>query len=494
VAELPLDEAIPRLRSNEDRFDQFVNGGTSTSFTTTGSVAVPSIRKFLNDKDAEINVSSTGILAQTTTAKNAAQQAQADAETAAGNAADSEAAAAGSASAAAGSASNASDSELAAQQAKVDAETAAGNASDSELAAQQAKADAETAAGNAADSEAAAAGSASDAAGSAGTALSAKGAAESARDTALAAFANFQDQYLGALPDEPTTDLDGSALDGGELYFNTTNGVMNVYTTDAGWVAAYVSATGIPLIANNGSEYDPATFRTNLSLYSKAQIDAHTNATNNPHSVTKAQVGLGNVDNTADANKPVSTAQAAAIAGLQSQIDDLETAVGSISVTIDPWACFPVGHIEYVRDDLTGVEVPPTDQDYRYVKLTAGLTGAAQYNEGCLTSESVSGSAPLVLASATVSLAGSPMNGQTIRLLNTEGRILRPSTSSGTLQNDALQSHTHTVSYLSGSGSNGLPSTGFSVSGNVTTSDHNGRSANETRMKNVGVTAYMRIK
>ena len=33
----------------------------------------------------------------------------------------------------------------------------------------------------------------------------------------------------------------------------------------------------------------------------------------NPHGVTKAQVGLGNVDNTSDANKPVSTAQKAAI-------------------------------------------------------------------------------------------------------------------------------------------------------------------------------------
>ncbi len=33
----------------------------------------------------------------------------------------------------------------------------------------------------------------------------------------------------------------------------------------------------------------------------------------NPHGVTKAQVGLGNVDNTSDANKPVSTAQGQAI-------------------------------------------------------------------------------------------------------------------------------------------------------------------------------------
>ena len=37
-------------------------------------------------------------------------------------------------------------------------------------------------------------------------------------------------------------------------------------------------------------------------------IRAHTQLTNNPHLVTKEQVGLGNVDNTTDMDKPVSTA------------------------------------------------------------------------------------------------------------------------------------------------------------------------------------------
>jgi hypothetical protein len=41
---------------------------------------------------------------------------------------------------------------------------------------------------------------------------------------------------------------------------------------------------------------------------------AHTSRTDNPHNTTKAQVGLGNADNTKDMDKPVSTAQAAAIA------------------------------------------------------------------------------------------------------------------------------------------------------------------------------------
>lgn len=45
----------------------------------------------------------------------------------------------------------------------------------------------------------------------------------------------------------------------------------------------------------------------------QADIDAHEALTNNPHSVTKTQVGLGSVDNTADTAKPVSTAQQAAL-------------------------------------------------------------------------------------------------------------------------------------------------------------------------------------
>lgn len=44
-------------------------------------------------------------------------------------------------------------------------------------------------------------------------------------------------------------------------------------------------------------------------------LTAHTGNKNNPHSVTKAQVGLGNVDNTSDLNKPISTAVEAALEG-----------------------------------------------------------------------------------------------------------------------------------------------------------------------------------
>lgn len=46
----------------------------------------------------------------------------------------------------------------------------------------------------------------------------------------------------------------------------------------------------------------------------KESLDAHIGNKSNPHNVTKAQVGLGNVQNLAPAGMPVSTAQAAAIA------------------------------------------------------------------------------------------------------------------------------------------------------------------------------------
>lgn len=44
-------------------------------------------------------------------------------------------------------------------------------------------------------------------------------------------------------------------------------------------------------------------------------LSGHIGNSSNPHGVTKAQVGLGNVDNTSDADKPVSSATATALAG-----------------------------------------------------------------------------------------------------------------------------------------------------------------------------------
>lgn len=57
----------------------------------------------------------------------------------------------------------------------------------------------------------------------------------------------------------------------------------------------------------------------------------HTQSTENPHEVTKAQVGLGSVDNTADLDKPVSRAVQEALDALSTQIGDIASLLDAVN-------------------------------------------------------------------------------------------------------------------------------------------------------------------
>ena len=59
---------------------------------------------------------------------------------------------------------------------------------------------------------------------------------------------------------------------------------------------------------------DEAATRAQADIDVNEKVDLHIGNKSNPHRVTQAQVGLGKVNNTSDADKPVSTAQATAIA------------------------------------------------------------------------------------------------------------------------------------------------------------------------------------
>ena len=83
---------------------------------------------------------------------------------------------------------------------------------------------------------------AAEASSSASAAAAAQTAAESARDSTLASFDSFDDRYLGSKTGDPALDNDGNALLAGALYFNSSAGIMKVYTGSA-WVAAYVSGS-----------------------------------------------------------------------------------------------------------------------------------------------------------------------------------------------------------------------------------------------------------
>lgn len=81
---------------------------------------------------------------------------------------------------------------------------------------------------------------------------------------------------------------------------------------------------------------DIAALNTNKA--NASDLSSHTSNTSNPHSVTKAQVGLGNVDNTADLDKPISTATQAALDEKQNTLTagtGIKLETDTVSITDD---------------------------------------------------------------------------------------------------------------------------------------------------------------
>lgn len=75
----------------------------------------------------------------------------------------------------------------------------------------------------------------------------------------------------------------------------------------------------------------------------QTNLETHINNKSNPHKVTKVQVGLGNVDNTSDANKPISNATQTALNGkfsatdgnaLKQRVDNIPELVAT-DITVD---------------------------------------------------------------------------------------------------------------------------------------------------------------
>jgi hypothetical protein len=82
--------------------------------------------------------------------------------------------------------------------------------------------------------------------------------------TNVADITNFSDVYLGPKSSDPATRNDLSALQAGDLYFDTAADVMKVYD-GAAWQVAYVSGGGFLAAANNLSDVSNAdTSLTNL--------------------------------------------------------------------------------------------------------------------------------------------------------------------------------------------------------------------------------------
>jgi len=111
---------------------------------------------------------------------------------------------------------------------------------------------------------------------------------------------NFADVYIGPSASDPTQRADTSALQPGDLYFNTTSNVMKVYTGSA-WVEAALTTADFLQVANNLSDLNNAvTARTNLGVVIGSDVqayDADTAKTDVAQTFTISQRGTITVDN-----------------------------------------------------------------------------------------------------------------------------------------------------------------------------------------------------
>lgn len=87
----------------------------------------------------------------------------------------------------------------------------------------------------------------------------------------------------GTAPEVPQADL-------WEIYFQKASEQATKTAVDAAIAAADTAKAEIDM----------------MNSAAVAELEKHTLLSDNPHKVTAAQIGLGNVDNTADADKPVS--------------------------------------------------------------------------------------------------------------------------------------------------------------------------------------------
>ena len=110
--------------------------------------------------------------------------------------------------------------------------------------------------------------------------------------------------------------VEGATLNGNEV--TKENNILNIEVTK--------EDVGLSNVDNTSDLNKPLSTQTQEALNSiKGDLKSHIDNQNNPHNVTKSQIGLDKVDNTSDKDKPVSTAQSNAIQQVQSNLDEIST-------------------------------------------------------------------------------------------------------------------------------------------------------------------------
>ena len=109
----------------------------------------------------------------------------------------------------------------------------------------------------------------------------------------------------------------------------------------------------------------------------KFDIDAHTENVSNPHQVTKTQVGLGNVNNTSDADKPVSTAQKSYVDNFQPPITAITATSGTIALAINK-----IYTLSVTGATTFSLPTPSNKNVFNQIKIMMKVTGTPTINWG----------------------------------------------------------------------------------------------------------------
>ena len=142
----------------------------------------------------------------------------------------------------------------------------------------------------------------------------------------------------------------------------------NIHTINAATTATPGIMTAADKTKLNGLK-DQAGITADIDAV-QTNLETHINNKTNPHEVTKAQVGLGNVDNTADTDKPISTATQTALDAKFSLTEgnSLKTTANSLPDRI-------IAYIPGSSIDATGETVSITEGT-QYVDKSNGVYGS----------------------------------------------------------------------------------------------------------------------
>lgn len=117
--------------------------------------------------------------------------------------------------------------------------------------------------------------------------------------------------YAGIMTSSDKDNLDNTVTGLANEITNRTNAINSLRTELKTYIDEAISDTGTDLTAL------------------ETKVNNHIANKSNPHGVTKTQVGLGNASNTSDADKPVSTAQATAIADAKAAGTAAQTSINT---------------------------------------------------------------------------------------------------------------------------------------------------------------------